>query len=149
MSRTKLRLPTDFSFSTEVPVRVSDVNYGGHLGNDRVLALIHEARVRFLNHYGFTELDVDGTGTIMTDAVIIYKSEAFYGDLLKIEVAADNFHKYGCDLFYRLTKRSNGREIARAKTGITFFDYEKRKIAPMPQKFQQLFTPSAMKQSFN
>ena len=48
MSRIKLALPDRWTFSTELPVRISDINYGGHLGNDAVLALAQEARVRFL-----------------------------------------------------------------------------------------------------
>ena len=33
MGRVKLELPETFSFSTELTVRVTDLNYGGHLGN--------------------------------------------------------------------------------------------------------------------
>ncbi len=33
------------------------------------------------------------------------------------------------------------KEVARAKTGIVFFDYEKRKIAPLPKEFRTLFAP--------
>lgn len=135
--RPKLELPKTFTFSTEIPVQVTDINYAGHLGNDKVLSYIHEARVRFLKKFGFTELDVDGTGTIMVHATIIYKTEAFHGDILKIEVAPGNFHKLGCDFFYRLTNAKTGKEVARAKTGLIFFDYEKQKMVSMPKKFKE------------
>ncbi len=97
MARVKLKLPTEFKFSTEVQIRISDINYGGHLSNDKVLALIHEARVRYLDHHGFSELDVDGRGIIMVDTVILYKSEVFYGEILQIELTTGEYHKYGCD----------------------------------------------------
>jgi len=135
--RPKLELPKTFTFSTEIPVQVTDINYAGHLGNDKVLSYIHEARVRFLKKFGFTELDVDGTGTIMVHATIIYKAEAFHGDILKIEVAPGNFHKLGCDFFYRLTNAKTGKEVARAKTSLIFFDYEKQKMVSMPKKFKE------------
>lgn len=138
MLRPKLKLPKQFTFSTEIPVQVSDINYGGHLGNDKVLSFIHEARVRFLKQFGFTELDVDGVGTIMVDAVILYKAEAFHGDTLRIEIATDNFHKLGCDFFYRLTNKKNGKEVALAKTGTIFFDYDKGTMTRMPAKFQKM-----------
>ena len=51
MARIKLDLPERFPFSTELRVRITDVNYGGHMGNDSLLGLLHEARVRFLEHY--------------------------------------------------------------------------------------------------
>jgi acyl-CoA thioesterase FadM len=124
-------------------VRVSDINYAGHLSNDRVLSLLHEARVRFLNQFGFTEMDVNGAGTIMTDAVLIYKSEAFPGDLLVIEVAVGEFHKFGCDFFYKITQRDKKKEVARAKTGHVFFNYETRTMMPVPQKFLELCSPNS------
>jgi acyl-CoA thioesterase FadM len=139
MSRVKLDLPEDFRFSTELAVRIGDINYGGHLGNDSVLSMVHEARVRFLKHYGFTEADIDGTGIIMTDAVIIYKAEGFYGNILRIEVDVSDLSKVGCDFIFRLTDKEKGSEIARAKTGVVFFDYERRRIMPVPEKFKNLF----------
>jgi len=142
MSRVKLDLPDNFKFSTETVVRISDINYGGHLGNDSVLSLIHEARVRFLKHHGFTEADIDGVGIIMTDAVIVYRSEGFYSDTLVIDVSVGDFSKVGCDFIFRLTNKENGSEIARAKTGVVFFDYTKRKIVAMPDKFKALFASS-------
>ena len=69
--RPKLKLPKTFMFETDIMVQVSDINYAGHLGNDKILSFIHEARVRFLKQFNFTELDVDGVGTIMVHATII------------------------------------------------------------------------------
>jgi len=137
MNRIKINLPEKFKFKTEIPVRITDINYGGHLGNDRVLSLIQEARVRYLKEYGYSEMDVEGFGTIMTDAAVEYKSEGFYGDVILIEVEAGAFDKLGFDMFYRLSNKESGKEIARAKTGIVIFDYKKRKIAPLPEKFIQ------------
>ncbi|MGH7791582.1 MAG: acyl-CoA thioesterase, partial [Thermodesulfobacteriota bacterium] len=79
MARVKLDLPEEFVFSTEIPLRVNDINYGGHLGHDSILTLTHEARVRLLRKYGLTEINIYGPGLIISDAVIVYKSEAFYG----------------------------------------------------------------------
>jgi acyl-CoA thioester hydrolase len=140
MARVKLELPESFPFSTEIKVRISDINYGGHLGNDALLSIIHEARVRFLESYGFTEADIDGVGIIMTDVVIVYKSEGFYGDVLKIDIAVTDFTKVGCDFVFRLVHKEKGNEIARAKTGVVFFDYEKHKVTAMPAVFKNKFS---------
>jgi len=53
--RIKLELPEIMVFSTEIPVRITDINYGGHLGNDSILSIVQEARVRFLNKYNYSE----------------------------------------------------------------------------------------------
>ncbi len=60
MARVKLDLPETFLFATEVILRLSDINYGGHVGNDAVLVLAQEARMRFLSSRGWSELDVAG-----------------------------------------------------------------------------------------
>lgn len=146
MARVRLDLPRQFEFSTKIRVRISDINYGGHLGNDAILSLIHEARLRFLNKNGFTESNIDGSGLIMVDSVIVYKSQGLYGEILSIEVATDNFSKHGCDFIYRITKKETGREIARAKTGVVFFDYEKKRMVRVPERFRAM---TASKQSEN
>jgi acyl-CoA thioesterase FadM len=139
VARIELNLPEMFSFSTDVRVRISDINYGNHLGNDAVLSLIHEARLQFLQSRGFSELDIDGCGLILTDAVILYKSQGFHGDLLTIFAAVDDFNKYGCDFFYKVIRKNGGKEVARAKTGIVFFDYNRQKMVPVPAAFLDVF----------
>ncbi|MGH1461500.1 MAG: acyl-CoA thioesterase [Neptuniibacter sp.] len=135
MARIKIDMPDNYIFSTDLPVRIGDINYGGHLSNDAMLAIIHEARVRFLNHYHYGELDIDGLGLIMTDSAIVYKAEAFHGDQLQIDVAMGDFNKYGCDIYYLISNKQTAVEIAHAKTGIAFFDYEVRKIQSIPENF--------------
>lgn len=136
MARIKLDLPKEFLFSTDIHVRIGDINYGGHLGNDAVLSLVHEARVRFLKKYGYSEADIEGVGIIMTDAVVVYKSEGFHGDTLIIDVAVVDITRTGCDFLFLLKNKATGKEIARAKTGIVFLDYTSRKVVTVPQKFK-------------
>jgi acyl-CoA thioester hydrolase len=136
VARVSIELPEVFGFETEIPVRIGDINYGGHLGNDAALALAHEARVQFLGQHGFTEADVGGCGIIMSDATIVYRSEAFYGQTVKVQIAAIKAGKTGSDLFYLLTDADDGREIARMKTGIVFFDYKRRRPTRTPDAFR-------------
>jgi acyl-CoA thioester hydrolase len=140
MARVKIELPDKFIFKTEIPIRISDINYGGHLGNDAVLAIAHEARLRFLNHYNFTELDIDGAGIIMTDAAVQYKAEAFYGETILVEIAVTDITKVGCDFVYRCTNKNTGTIIAIVKTGIVFYDYNNKKVVSVPDKFISVLT---------
>ena len=135
MARVKLQLPETFPFSTKLTVRITDLNYGGHLGNADTLVLLHEARVRFLKSHGYSETDVEGYGTIMLDAAIQFKAQAFAGDVLAAEVAAGDFSRIGCDIFYRLTNKETGAVIAVAKTGVSVFDYENQKRISPPEAF--------------
>jgi len=139
MGRVKLVLPQEFIYSTEISVRIGDINYGGHMGNDSVLSIIHESRLRFLKNYGFSELDAGGSGIIMADSVIVYKNQSFHGDLLEVEVTVGDFNRCGCDIFYKLSLKDSNKEIVRAKTGIVFFDYETNKVSNVPKKFKAVF----------
>lgn len=139
MPRIKLDIPTNFHFTTEIPIRISDINYGGHLGNDSVLSILHEARIRLLVEHGWTEMNIEGVSVIMSDSVILYKSQAFYGESLRIQIALKDFSNFGCDIYYLVRERESGREIVRAKTGIAFFNYEEQKLAVVPEKFQLQF----------
>ncbi len=138
MSRLRLDLPDQFLFTTEIPLRVSDINYGGHLGNDAVLTLAQEARARFLASHGWSEKDVAGRGIIMTDAAVVYRSEAFYGNVLTIDVTVADLSEIGCDFLFRMTNKASGKEVARVKTGIVFFDYATRKPQPVPEEFRRV-----------
>ncbi|WP_374247296.1 acyl-CoA thioesterase [Zoogloea sp.] len=135
MARIKIELPDRFAFSTEVPIHIGLINYGHHLDNAALLSLVSEARVRFFKSLGYTELDVDGVGIVVADAAVQYKSEAFHGEVLVFEMTPDDFNKYGCDLVWRATDKASGREVARGKSGIIFFDYQQRKAAAVPAGF--------------
>jgi len=136
MARERLALPDRFLFTTEIALRVSDINYGGHLGNDAVLALAQEARMQFLRSHGWAEKDVAGAGIIMTDAVVIYRSEAFYGDVIAIDVAVADLQHMGCDFLFRMSNKASGKEVARVKTGIAFFDYARHRPIGVPEAFR-------------
>ncbi len=134
MSRVKIILPDHFTFTASVPIRIGDINYGNHVGNDAVLSIIHEARMQFLTSLGFTELNCGGVGLIMTDAAIEFKKEVFYGDVVEAGVAAGNFSSIGFDLYYKLSVAKNGNSVpvVIAKTGMVCYDYSKKKITAMP-----------------
>jgi acyl-CoA thioester hydrolase len=134
MARIKVDLPSAFSFTCRIPVRITDINYGGHVGNDTILTIVHEARMQFLRSLGYTELNFAGVGMIMADAAIEFKNELFYGDTIIASVAVKEVTKVGFDLSYKLEKESDGRIIliAAAKTGMICYDYEKKKIVAVP-----------------
>ena len=132
MARIQLVLPESFLLAVELPVRITDLNYGNHLGNDALVSLLHEARVQFLRHVGVPEVDTaTGQGLIMADLAVEYRGEGFYGDVLRVQLAATDLHKYGFDLLYQV-QTTAGRDIARAKTGMLCFDYTTRKLRRMP-----------------
>jgi len=136
MERIKLNLPEQFLFSTNIAVRITDINYGGHVGNDSFLSLIHEARQQFLNHYQYSEMNFAGTSLIMADVAVEYKKELSYGDVVKISVTAIGFDKLGFDIFYLLEviQEEKNYIAGKAKTGMMCFDYQNKKRMQVPDE---------------
>lgn len=139
MARIKLNLPDIFPFSTELAVRIADINYGNHLANHNYLALMQEARIQFFMHYGYTEKNLAGSSVIMGDCAIVYKKECFYGDTLNIYVTASDFGVRSFDLLYRFVRKSDNAIVCEAKTGMVCYNYEQKKTEAVPDIFRNLF----------
>ncbi|MGH8282695.1 MAG: acyl-CoA thioesterase [Gammaproteobacteria bacterium] len=132
MTRLKIELPKQFPFSTELDVRVGDLNYGNHLGNDSVLTLIHEARRRYLASLGIEEIGANGIGFVIAEVAVVYRAQAFYADRLRIAVAASEFASRGCDFYYRVSHVIDDRVVAEARTGVVCFDFRAQKTMVFP-----------------
>lgn len=134
MPRLQLDLPERFLYTTELTVRVSDLNYGAHVGNDNMLTLIQQARIEFYRSKGFAdETSFEGrVGQVISDALVLYKAEAFLGDVLTISLAVAEVGRVGFDMIYLVSNKETGKEVARAKTGIVCLNYETRKVATIP-----------------
>lgn len=139
MNRIKIQLPSQFSFSTQMQIRVTDLNYGGHVGNDTVLSLLQEARQQFLQSRGYAELSVESYGLIMADAMVEYKKELNHKDLIEITLVATDFDKLGFDIYYQVSVLQNGESVlaVRAKTGMMLFDYTTKKKVSLTEKIIQ------------
>ena len=142
MPRLTIDLPEKFSFSTTIPVRITDLNYGGHVGNDTLLSIIHESRIQFLKHYGYSEINLGGIGLIMGDVAISFKQELFYGDQVQVQVAVSDLSRVSFDILYKLQKEKEGTttDVAYAKTGMVCFDYEKKRVGQLPDAVRLAWT---------
>jgi acyl-CoA thioester hydrolase len=144
MARIRIDCPEHFSFHCRIPIRINDINYGGHVGNDSLLSLVHEARMQFLQHHGYTEMAIGGLGLIMADAGIEFKAELFYGETVNVSVGIGEISRIGIDIYYKLEKQSGEKTItvALAKTGMICYNYHEKKIAAVPEAVKQKLTGS-------
>lgn len=132
MARIRLEIPDRLPFTTMLTIRITDVNYGGHLGNDRLLSYVHEARARFLAERRITELDACGVGMAMVDAAILFKAEGFMGDRVEISLGCVDMSARSWDFVYRLWMPDRKALLAEAKTGMVAFDYALRRVTLIP-----------------
>lgn len=135
MTRLQIKIPDTVPKTVlHIPVRITDINYGNHLGNDSVVAIIQEARVQFLQENGFTELNAGGAGLIMSDLALNFHHESFYGDELTIDIYIADVSRVSFNILYEITTKRDGKNIlvATAQTTMVCFDYKTRKVASVP-----------------
>lgn len=141
MPRVQIDIPKASPLSIlRIPVRITDINYGNHLGNDAMVSIIHEARVQFLQQHGFTEINAGGTGLIMNDLAVSFKNESFYGDELEVEIYSDEISKVSFQLIYHIDTRREGKDItiAVARTTMVCFNYDTRKVSSLPDALKAI-----------
>ena len=140
MARIKIEIPEKIIATFHIPVRIADINYGNHVGNDAFVSIIHDARMQWLRQYGYTELNIEGTGLIMSDLVIEFKNESFYGDVVEVKLGAGEVSRVSFGLFYQLIATRNNENIllANAKTGMVCYDYDAKKVAAVPKPLKAI-----------
>ena len=136
MARIEINLPDKYSFSVDVPVRISDINPGGHLSWDSMFGIIDEAHVRFWGSLDISDIESKGISRIMADAGINYKKQVYHGQTLRVEIGVAELTTRGFDLVYRVTDVDSGEEVARAKTGFLCYDYRKQRVVPVPEELK-------------
>ena len=143
MAQIEIASPEKYVFSTDIPIRIGDINRGNHLAHDAVLAIMEEARVRFVRSLGYKDENMDGTSFIVVDAGVIYRKQGFYGQTLRVEIALTDFSRKGCDMIFRVSNAETGDEMVRAKTGILFYNYRDQKVVAIPDSFKTRFNSLA------
>ena len=140
MARIKLEIPEKVIDTFRIPIRIADINYGNHVGNDAFVSIIHEARMQWLAQYGYTELKIEGTGLIMSDLVFEFKNESFYGDMVEVKLGVNEISRAGFALYYQLFAKRNTENIllANAKTGMICYDYDSKKVVSIPEKLRTI-----------
>jgi len=138
MARVVVEYPGNTIYSQDISVRISDVNVAGHLGFDALASYLNEVRVRFFSAFGLTSEALGGSVVVFADLAIVYQSEAFHGEVLRIDVAIGDVEAKGCDLVYRITKKGSWKPVALAKSGIVFINSKSRKASDIPPEFLEI-----------
>ncbi len=136
MPKIKLTEQEQYKYEYQTTIKIRDINYGGHLGNDALVGILHEARLDMLNKLDCSELNLgDGkTGIIIADLAVNYKNQGYLFDEITVVLSIGELTKSSFRLFYKILK--NNELIALAENGIVAFDYEKNAIAKVPEEFK-------------
>jgi acyl-CoA thioester hydrolase len=130
------------AFHREYLVRVDDINYGGHMGNERALVVFQDARIAFLGSLGLSEKSIaEDTGIIIVEARVEYRRQAFMGDLLDTAVTARVAGSSALDFLFSVSRPSDGAEVFSGSTRILPFSYAQQKVRKLPPDFLAKIAP--------
>jgi 4-hydroxybenzoyl-CoA thioesterase len=139
MPRVHVDLPESFPFSTEIPLYLLHINPGNHLDNAMLLTLVSEARERLIRWLGYPDYYIDGCAAMTADAAVQYRSQAHWGEVMVVEMTANDFSRRGFDLVWRMTDQASGREVARGKAGMVMVDAKTQALAEVPASLRERF----------
>jgi len=126
------------NFTSTYKVTIGDINYGGHLGNDKALVIFQDARLHFLKALEVSEMDIgEGCGIIMVESGVRYHREVFLHDELVVSVSVSAIKGKKFTLSYRVARNSDEAQVLSGFTAFLSFNYQKRKVTKLPAPFQQ------------
>ena len=121
---------------SEYQVGIGDINYGGHMGNDKALQVFHDARINFLEQLGYSELNMgNNIVVIVVEANVKYKQEVFLHDILETEVWVSKIDGLKWTISYDTKRKKDGKIVLTGSTLMFCYDYSRKKIARIPEDF--------------
>lgn len=135
MDEIRINFHENFKFNIDFHVQTNDVNAGGHVGNDIFVRYINETCYRLLKYH-----NVEPRTVIMADLAIMFRSEAFHEDVLKIEAAVSDLRNHSCHFYYRVSSKQTGKEILRARARMVFYDYTLKEKTEVPDEIKLAVT---------
>lgn len=139
MRHKKIIPPEHTCFTTRLDVQIGDINYGGHVGNERYLLFAQETRLRFLQSIGQSEVNFGSFGLVLTESHVEYFHELFRGDQLEISLSITPPSRASFDCYYVIAVTRNNQQVIAAviKTCMVCFDYNERKVKSIPSSLSE------------
>ncbi|WP_458526731.1 acyl-CoA thioesterase [Onishia taeanensis] len=143
MPRVRLDFPTDAILHRHsLSVRITDMNYGRHLGHDALVSLLHEARTEALASRGLREWDLGGCPSVVADLAIQYQGEAAWPDMLTVETAIPPVEGKALCVYHRVMREHDQRPVATARLNLVLLDPAAGKPVAVPGAVQEALFPA-------
>lgn len=135
MARVILTECDRYEFAHSLTIRATDINYAGHLGNEALLGLIHEARSHLMKTLGFQTVlsGPERIGLIIADLAVNFRAEAYAHQQLVIDSQIGEIGEKSFRLFHRV--RREEQIIALVETGLVAYDYQAGQVVALPVEF--------------
>lgn len=124
-------------FSYKYKIQPEDINYGGHVGNERALLFFQFSRMAFLEAIGLSELNIgDGIGIIQRNSYVEYLKELFLEDEICVNITKIDIEKSKFTFYYEIYN-GTGELAIQGSTMLLCYDYEAKKLKRVPVSFKE------------
>lgn len=149
MRKNKINIPDLSCFKTSIKVQIADINYGGHVGNDRYLLFAQETRLRFLATWGCSEMKFGDYGLVLAEATVEYFYELFYSDEIEITFSIGEVGRASFECYCLIEVMRDDKKVIASKveTKMVCFDFRDRKIKSIPENLKRMLQQCASGQS--
>ncbi len=114
-------------------VRVGDLNYGNHLAHDKLITIIHDARVCFFKEHQLSEINLENTFTILLSSLTInYLAQGFLGDIITVRIFINEIKKTSFKMNYKVSNQNF--IIALCSTTLVCYNDIDRRLDKIPAK---------------
>lgn len=121
-------------FKFKYVIKDEDINYGGHVGNERALLFFQFSRMEFFKSLGLDEINIgDAVGVIQKNAFVEYNKQLFLGDEITINITDIEFAKSNFNVKYEVFKEDT--LVINGSTMLVCFDYSSHRIKRIPKSF--------------
>ncbi|HLQ42672.1 MAG TPA: thioesterase family protein [Thermoplasmata archaeon] len=124
-------------FTIDIQMRFRDIDGMGHVNNAVYLSYVELARTQFYMHQA-DKRTLDEIDFILAHVEIDFESQATWGDQIQVAVWPSKIGNSSFTLSYEVKEKRSGRILARAKSVLVSYDYERRKSKPIPDEFRTL-----------
>lgn len=124
-------------FTFDYTIQKEDINYGGHVGNERALLFFQMSRMAFFESLGLSEMDLgEGAGVIQKNGFVEYNKQLFLNDKISIQITEIEFSKTSFNMKYEIF--NDGKEkVINGSTLLVCFDYSTHRIKKVPESFKE------------
>ncbi|WP_386078918.1 acyl-CoA thioesterase [Vreelandella sp. F11] len=138
MERVKLDFPAEAVIHRHpMTVRITDMNYGRHLGHDALVSLLHEARIQAFAALDLPEWDMHGYPSVVADLAVQYQSEARWPDELRIATAVPEPQGKSLTIYQRIYQLDSQQVVATARVNQLLIDLASGRPVDVPEPVKQ------------
>lgn len=124
-------------FNFKYTIKNEDINYGGHVGNERALLFFQMARMSFFESLGLSEMNLgEGAGVIQKNGFVEYNKQLFLDDHIIIKITEIEFSKTSFNIKYEIYNDKN-EKVINGSTLLVCFDYSTHRIKKIPETFKE------------